>query len=82
MFGFDLICWQGKSILKTQSLSTLETQLNNAEFIRIHRSYIVKLDAIKGLERINKDSQVVVLQSGVKLPVSRTGLERLRAYIV
>ena len=76
------ICFQGKSILKTQSLSALETQLNNAEFIRIHRSYIVKLDAIKGLERINKDSQVVVLQSGVKLPVSRTGLERLKACIV
>lgn len=75
------ICWQGKTILKTQSLSALEAQLNSAEFIRIHRSYIVKLSAIKGLERINKDSQVVVLQSGVKLPVSRTGLERIRLHI-
>lgn len=76
------ICWQGKSILKTQSLSALETQLNNAEFIRIHRSYIVKLSEIKGLERVNKDSQVAVLKNGVKLPVSRTGLERIRAHLV
>ena len=75
------ICWQGKTILKTQSLSALEAQLNSAEFIRIHRSYIVKLGAIKSLERINKDSQVVVLQNGVKLPVSRTGLERIKPHL-
>jgi two-component system LytT family response regulator len=75
------ICWQGKTILKTQSLSALEGQLNSSEFIRIHRSYIVKRSAIKSLERINKDSHVVVLQNGVKLPVSRTGLERVRPHI-
>ncbi|RYY76338.1 MAG: response regulator transcription factor [Gammaproteobacteria bacterium] len=75
------ICWKGKTILKTQSLSALEAQLNTAEFIRIHRSYIVKLGAIKGLERLSKDSQVVVLHSGVKLPISRTGLERIRPHI-
>ncbi len=75
------ICWQGKSILKTQSLSALEAQLDNSEFIRIHRSYIVKLSAIKGLERVNKDSQFAVLKNGVKLPVSRTGMERIKPYI-
>lgn len=75
------ICWQGKSVLKTQSLSALECQLNSAEFIRIHRSFIAKLSAVKGLERISKDSQVVVLHSGVKLPISRAGLERIRPYI-
>jgi two-component system, LytTR family, response regulator len=75
------ICWQGRSILKTQSLSALESQLNSAEFIRIHRSYIVKISAIKSLERINKDSQAVVLHSGVKLPISRTGLERIRSHL-
>ena len=74
------ICWRDKSILKTQSLSALEAQLNSAEFLRIHRSYIAKLSAIKSLERISKDSQVVVLHSGVKLPISRTGLERIRPY--
>lgn len=72
------ICWQDKSVLKTQSLSALEAQLNSAEFIRIHRSYIAKLSAIKGLERISKDSQVIILHSGVKLPISRTGIERIK----
>jgi two-component system LytT family response regulator len=76
------ICWKGKSILKTQSLSAVETQLNSQEFVRIHRSFIAKLSAIKGLERISKDAQVAVLHSGVKLPVSRTGYERIKAYWV
>jgi two-component system, LytTR family, response regulator len=76
----DYICihWNGKSILKTQSLSALETQLDGHEFVRIHRSFIVKLSAIKCLERISKDAQVAVLHSGTKLPVSRAGHERLK----
>lgn len=76
------ICWQGKSVLKTQRLSALESQLNHQEFVRIHRSYIAKLSAIKGLERISKDTQVAVLHSGAKLPVSRTGYERIKSYFV
>ncbi|GGY66364.1 DNA-binding response regulator [Cellvibrio zantedeschiae] len=76
------ICWQGKSVLKTQSLSSLEAQLNSQEFVRIHRSFIVRLSAIKGLERISKDAQVAVLHNGTKLPVSRTGYERIKLHFV
>jgi two-component system LytT family response regulator len=75
------IHWNGKSILKTQSLSALEAQLDNQEFVRIHRSVIVKLSAVKCLERISKDAQVAVLHSGVKLPVSRAGYERLKVFV-
>ena len=79
----DYIClhWNGKSILKTQSLSSLETQLDSQIFVRIHRSVIVKLDAVKCLERISKDTQVAVLHSGEKLPVSRAGYERLKSLL-
>lgn len=75
------IHWNGKSILKTQSLSALEAQLDNQEFVRIHRSVVVKLSAVKCLERISKDAQVAVLHSGVKLPVSRAGYERLKVFV-
>lgn len=79
----DYIClhWNGKAILKTQSLSSLETQLDSQIFVRIHRSVIVKLDAVKCLERISKDTQVAVLHSGEKLPVSRAGHERLKSLL-
>ncbi len=75
------IHWNGKSILKTQSLSALEAQLDTQEFVRIHRSVIVKLNAVKCLERISKDAQVAVLHNGSKLPVSRAGHERLKAFV-
>ncbi|MES2823241.1 MAG: LytTR family DNA-binding domain-containing protein [Pseudomonadota bacterium] len=79
----DYICihWDGKSILKTQSLSALEAQLDKQEFVRIHRSFIVKLSAVKSMERISKDAQVVVLYSGTKLPMSRSGYERIKPHI-
>ncbi|WP_331350848.1 LytR/AlgR family response regulator transcription factor [Cellvibrio sp. UBA7671] len=75
------IYWNGKSIMKTQSLSALEAQLDSQEFVRIHRSVIAKLSAVKSLERISKDAQVAVLHSGVKLPVSRAGYERLKVFV-
>lgn len=76
------IFWQGKSLLKTQSLYALEMQLNHQEFVRIHRSFIVRLEAVKSLQRASKDAQVAVLHNGVKLPVSRAGYERIKAYFV
>jgi two-component system LytT family response regulator len=70
---------QGKSWMKTQSLSDLEAQLDPAKFVRVHRSYLVNIDFVKGLERVSKDGQVAVLQSGQQIPISRAGHERLRA---
>ncbi len=70
---------QGKSWMKTQSLSDLEAQLDPAKFVRVHRSYLVNIDFVKGLERVSKDGQVAVLQSGRQIPISRAGHERLRA---
>jgi two-component system, LytTR family, response regulator len=75
------IHWQGQSILKTQSLTMLESQLDNQEFVRIHRSYLVRLSAVKCLERSSKDAQVAVLYSGTKLPVSRAGYERIKSHV-
>jgi two-component system LytT family response regulator len=67
-----------KAILKTQRLSEVETQLDNSKFVRIHRSYIISLDALKNIERANKDGYVAVLQNGTQLPISRSGYERIK----
>ena len=67
-----------QSWMKTQTLSELEAQLNAAEFIRIHRSYLLRLGALKALEKSGKDSQLAVLQNGTKIPDSRAGMERLK----
>ncbi len=70
---------QGKTWMKTQSLSDLETQLDAARFIRVHRSYLVNVTGIQSMGRLSKDVQTVVLRDGTQVPVSRAGLERLRA---
>jgi two-component system LytT family response regulator len=70
---------EGKKHLKQQTISSLETALDPARFLRIHRSYIVNLEKITKIEPYSKDSYVVVLASGQQLPVSRSGYTRLRA---
>ncbi len=72
---------QGKSYLKEQTISSLETALDPERFVRIHRSVIVNLERVAKIEPYAKDSRVAVLTDGTQLPVSRTGYERLRALL-
>jgi two-component system LytT family response regulator len=53
-----------------RTLSELERDLGDT-FIRIHRSTIVNLERIRGLELQRSGEYAVVLRSGVELPVSR-----------
>jgi two-component system, LytTR family, response regulator len=69
---------QGKNYLKQETISNLETSLDPARFVRIHRSYIVNLERVAKIEPYTKDSRVAVLGDGAKLPVSRSGYARLK----
>lgn len=72
------ICARGQSYLKAQRLAELETLLDCNQFVRIHRSWIVNLASIVRLEALSKDSQCAVLQDGSKLPISRSGAQKLK----
>ena len=76
---YVMIRAEGKTWMKTQSLSDLETQLDGTRFVRVHRSYLVNVESVQSMGRISKDVQSVVLKDGTTLPVSRAGLERLKA---
>jgi two-component system, LytTR family, response regulator len=75
---YVLLRSQGKNYLKQETISNLETSLDPAKFVRIHRSYIVNLERIAKIEPYTKDSRVAVLGDGTKLPVSRSGYTRLK----
>ena len=64
--------------LKQQTMKSCEDSLPKTDFVRIHRSYIVKVEEIKRIEPYGKDNHVAVLQSGDKLPVSRAGYKHLK----
>jgi two-component system, LytTR family, response regulator len=63
---------------KAITLGELEEQLDGRRFLRVHRSYIVNLDRLAGLELYAKDSRVALLRDGSRVPVSRAGYARLR----
>ena len=54
-----------------RSLSVLERDLGKETFIRIHRSIIVNLDRVRGLELHTSGEYEVVLKSHVRLRLSR-----------
>lgn len=70
-----------KTYLKQQTISSLETMLDPAQFIRIHRSHIVNLDRVAKIEAYTKDSKIAVLRDGTQLPVSRAGYARLKSLL-
>jgi two-component system LytT family response regulator len=69
---------EGKKHLKQQTISGLEMALDPNLFVRIHRSYIVNLERVSRIEPYGKDSKVAILTNGAKLPVSRSGYNRLK----
>ncbi len=76
----DYLCLRagGREFRKQQTLSELEEQLDPEKFVRVHRSFIVNVERVARIERYAKDSRLVVLRDGSKLPVSRAGYARLR----
>jgi len=72
---------QGKKHLKQQTIAGLEACLNPANFVRIHRSYIVNLERVVRIEPYAKESRIAILTDGARLPVSRAGFARLKALL-
>jgi two-component system LytT family response regulator len=67
----------GKSYLKQQPIASLESLLDPARFVRIHRSVIVNLERVARIEPYGKESRIAILADGARLPVSRSGYARL-----
>lgn len=72
---------QGRDHLKAQRISELEAQLDPARFVRVHRSFILNLAQLQSLEKTESDAHVARLRSGKRIPVSRSGYERLKAVL-
>jgi two-component system LytT family response regulator len=68
----------GATHLVRESLRTLEAKLDPRLFLRVHRSAIVNIDAIRELQPWFHGDHVVILRSGARLPCSRRYDERLR----
>ena len=75
---YVLLKTEGRELLKQQTLSSLEGQLDATRFIRIHRSYILNIERLTRLEQDGKEHWEAVLHDGKRIPVSKNGYQRLR----
>lgn len=66
----------GKPIMSLLSLKSLETQLPEESFMRVHKSYIVNLQKIKIIER-----NEIVNDDGSVIPVSQQYREKFQKYV-
>jgi two-component system, LytTR family, response regulator len=64
--------WVGtRSYFLRESLQVLEERAQKHGFIRAHRRALVRLDGVRELARTRAGASVAVLESGVRVPISR-----------
>ncbi len=64
--------------IKQKTMKFFEASLNPREFVRIHRSYIVRVNEIAEIQQYEKESYVVILHDKSKLKVSKTGYKNIK----
>lgn len=75
---FVMIYTDDSKYLKKQTLKYFEENLDPSQFIRIHRSYVINNSFIKQIELFEKESYKLILTDGSKLPISKTGYQKLK----
>lgn len=75
---YVMIHYTNGKALKQQTMRFYEDNLSKTDFVRIHRSYIVRVEEIKRIEPYGKDNHVAILQSGDKLPISKSGYKQIK----
>ena len=75
---YVMVYTQGGRFLKQQTMKFFEESLPGKQFIRVHRSYIVRMEKINKLEQYGKESYKVIMDNNQSVPVSRSGYARLK----
>ncbi len=68
---------QEGSFLKKKTMQYFEDVLQQ-QFVRVHRSYIINSQLITRIDPYEKDSHLVLLSTGARLPVSKAGYAKLK----
>ena len=75
---YVMIYTNNRRFLKKETMNYYEKHLPPSDFIRIHRSSIVKINQIKKIEHYAKENYLVILTDGSKLKVSKSRLKELK----
>ena len=69
------------SFLKNKTMAFYEQSLDEAQFVRVHRSYILHINQITKIEPYQKENHVAILRDGKQIPVSKTGYTKLKVIL-
>lgn len=67
--------------LKKKTMSYYEKILDPAQFVRVHRSYILQVSQITRIEPFEKESHVARLKNGTQISLSKMGYTKLKAVL-
>ena len=77
----NCLAWDGeKNHYLSEKLDYLEQALSSAEFVRIHRSYLINIDKVKEIQRWFNGKLMVIMNDETKteLSTSRAGADKLK----
>ncbi len=66
------------SFLKKKTMQYFEQFLQQQQFIRVHRSYIINVQLITRIDQHEKESHLALLTTGARVPVSKAGYMKLK----
>ena len=66
------------TFLKKRTMNFFEQSLAVHQFVRIHRSFIVNTQLITRIDPHEKETHLVLLSTGAKIPASKPGYARLK----
>ena len=72
---------QKEMFMKKKTMSFYEKSLDEAQFVRVHRSYIINLQQLTKIEPLEKDTYLALLKGGSKVPLSKSGYTRLKGVL-
>jgi len=78
MDDYLLIFTRENRYIKQNTMKYYEKALDPKNFVRIHRSHIVKVEEINEIQQYEKESYIVILKDKTKLKVSKSGYKNLR----
>lgn len=76
--GKTVIAIENTKYTVSDSLVTFERKLQHSTIIRVHRAYLVNVDAIVEIEPWFNSTYNIIMKDGEKVPVSRTYTKELK----
>ncbi|HRG39311.1 MAG TPA: LytTR family DNA-binding domain-containing protein, partial [Bacteroidia bacterium] len=67
--------------LKKKTMNYYEEVLDENNFVRVHRSFIINLNHLTKIEALEKNNYVAILKNDNRIPISRNSYAKLKGVL-